>query len=73
MGTGCYWFIHAIQNGEMMISVGAYALFNGSLEMMPTPEQIEKTRIAAVLFLVVGTLSATIGLKIRPKKHQSEI
>ena len=52
----------------MMIPVGAFALFNGSLEMMPTPEQIEKTRIAAVLFLVVGTLSAAIGLKIRPKK-----
>ncbi|ETP71776.1 hypothetical protein UYO_2243 [Lachnospiraceae bacterium JC7] len=41
---------------------GLYLIFNGSLEMFPTEEQIEKTRIAGwIIFLAGVFIDGIIG------------
>ena len=40
-----------------MIVVGILYFFNGSLEMVPTEEQIEKVRISSVMLIVIGGIS----------------
>lgn len=47
-----------------VILLGAILYFlNGSLEMMPTEEQIEKGRIAAAVVIVIDLIIGTIILR----------
>lgn len=52
-----------------MIVVGILYFFNGSLEMVPTEEQIEKARICSVMLIVIGVMCdvSLITLKHREK------
>ncbi|SFU49005.1 hypothetical protein [Butyrivibrio sp. INlla21] len=47
----------------LIIIIGVFMLINGSLEMYPTSEQIEKSRITGLLFIIVGMIAAFLLIK----------
>ena len=53
----------------MLIAAGIFILCNGSLEMMPTPEQQEKSRIAAWILIAIGFIAALFGVKFKRKQQ----
>ena len=56
----------------LVLLFGLSMLINGSLEMFPTEEQIEKVRISGWLLVVIGTVleavSVTVLYKINKRK-----
>ena len=50
----------------LLISIVSY--FNGSLEMYPTEEQIEKVRIVPVVIGIISLISDMFLIKLRLKK-----
>lgn len=51
----------------IIFAVGLLYLFTGSLEWFPTPEQQEKTRITAIIIMVIPTISGIILFLTRKK------
>lgn len=47
--------------------LGLLWLINGSLEAFPTPEQVEKSRLTAILIIVSSCLSAALMFFTRKK------
>ena len=50
----------------LLISIVSY--FNGSLEMYPTDEQLEKVRIVSVVIGIISLISDIFLIKLRLKK-----
>ena len=44
-----------------LVPIGSWLLLSGSLELYPTEEQIEKSRIVGVVLLVTGILLGLIA------------
>ena len=51
-----------------MIVVGILYFFNGSLEMVPTEEQIEKARICSVMLIIIGVISDVILIMLKHRE-----
>ena len=46
----------------LLIIIGTVYLYTGSLEMYPTPEQMESARIAASFIIFMGITSGVCGI-----------
>ena len=51
-----------------MIVVGILYFLNGSFEMVPTEEQIEKARICSVMLIVIGVISDVILIMLKHRE-----
>ncbi len=52
----------------LLMVIGLFMLFNGSLESNPTAEQMEKVRIVGGAFLAAGCLTGGLGIAIKPRR-----
>ena len=52
---------------SLLLAVGIFMLCNGSLEMNPTEEQMEKVQIVGGAFFAAGCLTGGLGIAIRSK------
>ena len=63
------WFLHIlIVFVSLILLVSIISYFNGSLEMYPTEEQIEKVRIVSVVIGITSLISDIFLIKLRLKK-----
>ena len=53
---------------SLLVVIGLFMLFNGSMESNPTAEQMEKVRIVGGAFLAAGCLTGGLGIAIKAEK-----
>ena len=57
---------------SLLVVIGVFMLFNGSLEANRTAEQMEKVRIVGGAFLAAGCLTGGLWIAIKSKKGRDQ-